>query len=533
MLGVLVGFLEFWRDLDPNIRFLLTYASPEGEIAKRVLDFEQDVKNADALLDTWQAHSTQILRFYNRNRDRCVLVAADSVASNTIRLVELCNDRWGLQFQRPDCQFGQNDSRSVLVEALARTTTQERDELHELYDELEAAASLPYGESLENRFDGVWSEYRKLIETQGEMARRVSELERNNQTDKLSFQQTREKLEKDNENLLLQLHKVQEELEEREASLEEAKQRDELRLVSGSDGSQTSLLDADRHETAIKELESENELLLMQLHQVQEELEHYYELSQSNQSSSQPGSALDGRIHLGVSQIQKNANWYSIEIDDSGRQMCWSGPDPRATITFPITGDRAQIIVIQFRQTLTKTQLRGLHIEIDGVRVPHRAYAKLNPKSIEIEFTPSSQSSADGVELAIVLPKMHRPSEVNAASQDSRLLGIAVYGVSVLPLDPKLRACKPRSLRSSISQSSKLLRLGLSFDAFPLAYFDGLAYLREHPGVVAAVHDGKKSSALEHYLTVGYRKRYKFPLADRALPCLGDNYDLMRQDAIV
>jgi len=114
------------------------------------------------------------------------------------------------------------------------------------------------------------------VQLQLTSANKVSEqrlLESNNQEQVILSLKERES---ENKLLLLQLHQTQEELEyfSKEISLLEEKQANTLTGVRNevNELKQTLVtLQSEKGET-----QSENELLLLQLHQVQEELEHYY-----------------------------------------------------------------------------------------------------------------------------------------------------------------------------------------------------------------------------------------------------------------
>ena len=491
-----VGFLEYWRDLDPSIVFILTYASPELEVAGWALNLDLGSRDIGAMLDLWRAQNTLILRFYNRNRDRSILINAERALADVPRLIELCNAELGLRLTRSDTEVPRGGSLSPLALTLASFTTRERNDLHDLYQELQVTASLPDGESKVQSDDEAWVEYRALVATQRDLVTKLEELERNNQASEAS----------------------------------------QLALPAGevSDLSRLSRSELESLETAYQDLQSENDILLTQLLQVQEELESFYgskqRTTQPEQPSSPPLTAIEGRMRYRIDDLRDKKNWYQCELDDKGLALCWSGPDPRATVMLPIARNRAQLLVIQCRQTVTRSQLEGLHIEIDGVRVAHRVHPKLNPLSIEIDLPPDDRPPSSGTEVAINLPKTYSDSDVNPASVDRRPLGIAVYSFSIVPLEPKLRVCHRNSLPGRLKQASSLFRLGLSTSRFPLSYFDGLAYLQAYPEVLEAVNGGEQPSALAHYITTGHSNRYRYQLADRALPCEGDRYDLKLQE---
>jgi hypothetical protein len=90
----------------------------------------------------------------------------------------------------------------------------------------------------------------------------------------LSLKETKE----ENELLLLQLHQVQEELERTFVENRElAPLRQEAQaLRDAASRAESKVAELGKIETTLQESKEENELLLLQLHQVQEELEHYF-----------------------------------------------------------------------------------------------------------------------------------------------------------------------------------------------------------------------------------------------------------------
>ena len=127
-------------------------------------------------------------------------------------------------------------------------------------------------------------------------------------------------LERENELLLLQLHQVQEELEQgfldhrKQLAKADAAQAEQAGLLASLQAELNQQLDklgvsaqalsaaqqlADQGRTQVSELESENELLLLQLHQVQEELEQYFlDNRQLQQVMGQSRHSLDRARHL-------------------------------------------------------------------------------------------------------------------------------------------------------------------------------------------------------------------------------------------
>ena len=95
-------------------------------------------------------------------------------------------------------------------------------------------------------------------------------------------------LQEENELLLAQLHQVQEELESfflKSKQFEEAASQAAAKLKAETDAKNAEAGKAQAEAAKAKDLQEENDLLLAQLHQVQEELERYYLKNKDLESS--------------------------------------------------------------------------------------------------------------------------------------------------------------------------------------------------------------------------------------------------------
>ena len=156
-----------------------------------------------------------------------------------------------------------------------------------------------------------------------------------------------EEVSKENELLLTQLHQVQEGLEE--AFLGTKKQEEQLAETARKVSRLEKELAAAREQPAkddcrIQELEEENELLLLQLHQVQEELERYFlESTQFGLGSKQPGnqeSHSAGELDAAQKTIRAIYDSYSWKLTRPLRwfQRILTGADKPADIQSNLPG---------------------------------------------------------------------------------------------------------------------------------------------------------------------------------------------------
>ncbi|WP_313409670.1 hypothetical protein [Stutzerimonas kunmingensis] len=294
------------------------------------------------VLAQWQAQQRAVLQLRRHLRQRLVLVNIDRVAS------PLLAERFGVPFIEgalPD-----EKPNTPLLSTLANLFEQKAPECWELYEALEAAAWLPEGEpefrtnrplpraaeltelldlvragkqlaAVSQRLDARETELQQLNEqlSSAHVASETTERQAQQQliehqqalqaarTQAEALQQEKQSLTEENELLLNQLHQVQEELEkhyldgvslkEKQAALEKelaqskaAHQQASKELTTASGkateaekvrqklAGELASLQKEKAELQAKAQSDaeENELLLNQLHQVQEELENYY-----------------------------------------------------------------------------------------------------------------------------------------------------------------------------------------------------------------------------------------------------------------
>jgi hypothetical protein len=224
--------LPYWRDFDPNICFILVTCTPQQALADHLL---QPGENAsiDACIQVWQAQHQQMLRFYHRNPQRCLLIQAQDAIANPAQLIRHCNDHWGVQLELPADVQPDSTAATPLLAYLSQHFASGYPQLQDLNQEL-AASCLNLAPSLDPAEqapaeqapaeqsptappseDALAADFRHMADRSRE-AERIQALENQHaslteQKDQLS-QQLKQQQE-ENELLLLQLHQVQEELE--------------------------------------------------------------------------------------------------------------------------------------------------------------------------------------------------------------------------------------------------------------------------------------------------------------------------------
>lgn len=283
--------LDYWKNLDPKMTFVLVYDEPHRVLAETVCDESMSLTEAVVLqrLNSWNFYNGALLWFYLRNKSRCMLVNAQQVRNNAGSCLKELQSYLDVPLALPEHYSGNGFSRIddnhngvglyteiqdavMLSNALATPVLADRymiDRILEThpehlqrYEEMQAVARVPldakarsYSEPLE-----AWLAQMKIRSESGRIVALIAEEKR------LADQQLNLK---DDE-----LQRLREQI----VQFEELKQSQENRNGGNPE-----------------ELTEENELILLQLHQVQEELERYYiesqKLRQKNNNPAYYGAA--------------------------------------------------------------------------------------------------------------------------------------------------------------------------------------------------------------------------------------------------
>ncbi len=277
--------MDFWQDFDPQVRLVLVYSTPQDYLAQ-VLDLAQPPtpQAVATALDQWTRWSTALLRYYYRHPERCVLINNQQAVEQPQAMLGALATQWqltGLSANAPSHAPAYGHLQFHLVNGLI-------DPQHAvlgLSQELDGAALLPSSASASASGQGdatpnaAWSDWVGMRAQLAELAQSNSKL-----------------------------------------------------IANYADSTRAKAQLADR--------DQESELLLLQLHQVQEELEHYfllYQELQQRQQSKASGFVTDfWRTHqpaelcVDLRQGVVGSNWYHAEVDG-----CWAGPALISTVQLP------------------------------------------------------------------------------------------------------------------------------------------------------------------------------------------------------
>jgi len=266
---------ELTANVDENAKILLLHSRPELAVAHAM---DAGASPEEALAE-WRSAAEQLLGYYKKQRRKAVMVDADSAANSPRKLTRwlrenrpaFCDQIQGAWPEAPAAAPGASTELSIpapanpLNQLLATQLVAQDQSLPALMAQLEAA-SIPLADSTQPELD--------VAALHAELAQ----------------QPNAPRVEEENNLLLTQLHKVQEELEnyyhkaqngsktsqELEAQtqqLTKEKQNLEAELKASEDALNKERAQSEEKNKSILE---ENDLILKQLFKVQEELEKYY-----------------------------------------------------------------------------------------------------------------------------------------------------------------------------------------------------------------------------------------------------------------
>lgn len=326
-----IYLLDYWYATDPAMHFIFVYDSLEHVLVRASAGRELTPEDIDRLVNEWQCFYTALMHFYHRHRDRCLLVHAEQACTNPEGFDKALASRLQRPLERDASNSVVSMALDLLETSLASSLVQEQLPWRCAYEELQSQADFPVVSGKTSNALAAWNGFSALtaqIRLQGEALAASENQLTQTQAQLEATQAEQSKLEiqlkgqqSEAELLLMQLHLVQEELEgqfldngslkqevntlkqglaETKSSAESQKMALERQLEEAKAAAtkaqsdlegKIKLLEQKAQQAPPLEMQQENELLLLQLHQVQEELERYYlENQQLKQRVAQPAN---------------------------------------------------------------------------------------------------------------------------------------------------------------------------------------------------------------------------------------------------
>lgn len=248
-----LALLDFWHHFDPHLYFVLVCVPPQQALAQAIANPTDD-STPDEVLQSWYAAHQTMLRFHLRHPERSLLVMADEALNHPAQLVDTLTRQWELPLHPTTSTTVEPPHTDAVATYLAHQLLQGRSVEHALQQEILASLTpLSQGDvavAAVCTTDDVIAAYRQLCDRSTE----AEALEGAH----AELATTRTTLSAQIADLTKSCNEQAQLANERKAQID-ALNKDKTTLSADLSGAR-----------------EEGELLLAQLHQVQEELEHYF-----------------------------------------------------------------------------------------------------------------------------------------------------------------------------------------------------------------------------------------------------------------
>ncbi len=134
--------LDFWKDQDPQVSFVLVYSAPETVLGKALMNRDVASSEIDFVLSSWIAYQSEILRFYKQNPERCLLVNALATRQDPNSLIKKANTTFSMELSDISMINISVDNVSFIAETLSKALIDDDHQANILYRELESLADI-------------------------------------------------------------------------------------------------------------------------------------------------------------------------------------------------------------------------------------------------------------------------------------------------------------------------------------------------------------------------------------------------------
>jgi hypothetical protein len=408
--------LEFWKSFDPAIHFVLVYSAPELTIAKMLQAMDATPDNMAHAVTSWLTHNTELLRFYNRNRELCMLVNARAVMHAPAHFVDKVVATTGARLT-PLSHEPEIDRMEIspIAMILMKALVENFDEASALYQELESSADLDDATAsvIDARKSQAWREYLALLD---KLRHTVDE--------RREQQERAERLQSECVSLAQALTQAQSQVDQ----LTET-------LIDARTSFATKQTDIGQLQSRSTDLMHENELLALQVHQIQEELKYHIAKCEEHEANFRRETAQRQfqerfmRRHLvnvviDMRQEVEGENWYYAEHD--GR---WAGPKEVSSIRMPALGQGNYEGQLDITDSMEPEILRRTEISFNGTALPFSNDWDTYPALVSFRFTVDDMETSSNWEFQLKFPKLISPAL--HGSDDRRNLAIKLRSMKV------------------------------------------------------------------------------------------------------
>lgn len=133
--------LEFWLQADPAFCFVFVYDSPENSLCRSFAGEALDDSKILEFKNSWINCYAELLRFYSRHSERCLLVNASEIFKQPTVFLQEFNLRMKVELaQGSSPSYGQEEDAQLLQ--VAELLLQD-EQLQKIYESLQSLADLP------------------------------------------------------------------------------------------------------------------------------------------------------------------------------------------------------------------------------------------------------------------------------------------------------------------------------------------------------------------------------------------------------
>ena len=215
-----VWLLDFWQQFEPNLHFVLVYTSPQRALAEALAAEREHGSDTAALMAVWESHQREILRFHHRNPNRTILVDAGECLAAPSSLIAVCATRWKLDLTPTAIVLPDPSMTAPLVGYLAEQLRQTRPELQMLQQELEASLQvlLPDADDIATvpELFAAVEDYKQMRSAAGRadaLALQINSMAGQFAMAEAELKSAHAEARSESEQILLQMHQLQEEME--------------------------------------------------------------------------------------------------------------------------------------------------------------------------------------------------------------------------------------------------------------------------------------------------------------------------------
>lgn len=428
----LAWLMDFWLELDPQVRLLMVYTTPAVHLARQFRDRpEPTPMEVDAALSDWHEWNATLLRYHLRHPRHSILVNAEAALADPNGLLQLLTRTWSVTLLEAGASIQLEQTPAVLIHA-AQALVPPNHMTGPLVHQLQNAAQLVGQVDCDPVHAGtvIWSTARKLVARQDQeliaQRARLDALQHEFEYQALQLQERSGQLQVMLEAMTRQAEQLDKARQEREQLLSQLQQaREKAGFMEESDNSVKA------------ELECRNDLLLVQLRHVQEELgRNFVQCQQLQEARRLDSFTLDfwrnhqpDVITVDLRNGVVGDNWHDLE--ESGR---WTGPGKVSVVRLPSLQGGNYLLELEVVGAVAPDLLETAELEFQGHHYPllvkYRGGEGLLPAVCAASFTIAGTAGQGPLQLSLRLSRTLSATENDLT--DKRQLGLLVQQLRLI-----------------------------------------------------------------------------------------------------